>query len=495
MFGTHSKHVLNVGAPVVTSTWIKVKNSFANTAGLIVISAIVTLISVTACNDEAPQISDETRIAELARKVNSARAEVADMEQLVAEVKGLEDRLVMFSENMDQKDGRDRVTAILAVNPVKVLRIPDYIDETIVTGPLKLKLVEMKIAADWNESLRIMLGIENSWDLSIHRLNFRLHTLDGGGTATFVVSSPEEIVLEESVVPTEEIELVEPPSGANSLDKIAALEKLLEGLEKKKIKYDVLKKRKSGINAAFEALEQWRDSRPRPFNFLIDLPLRWPIGIPELKRVELEGNIISLYGDGTLDEVSPFLLEFHEHLKEWALPFTVNISPLLGDSIDGREMTVNRVGDRLLLEWEGFPVLDLPAAEISSVALDTESVYLLLSSETVTHEESLGDSWIPSPARAIKAINIRSGGVIWEISVEGDGPVTNIILDQEGRLIYAQGNTANILSTETGEKLGTVELKGHALEMVSGAWGRVSVYLRTSRNTFELTPLESGGEQ
>lgn len=425
------------------------------------------------------------RRKQLAGEIEKLRSEVGDFDAAEFDAQETENTARDLERKWSRFDPRRLADTIVGFQRVEVLQIPEKKEQTLKKGPLTIGFIETRIQGEWNELIGVASGIENTSELGLWRLDITLESISEETTMILVASYPADVEFGESPFSTEEASDLfgddeEVTELATAEADIESLEKELKELKEEKDRKAAFEKRKEEVDSAIRELDNWSNSREHPSDFLRDLPVRWPIGIPGLKHVSFYNGVLTFTTYGLLDEVSKFLLEFRNELSGIAGPFVLNFNPMI-KGLDGRNIESHRSDGEIVYEWKGLPVLELKVAETSSVAFDKDSAFIVVPIDASTPEKSFeGGEWSPSPAKCIRAVRLAGRETAWESDISGEWPVTNIVTDASGSILYGMGKSVFYLSPDTGETIKSVEIPGEAMEMAVGAWGRILVRIRKS---------------
>jgi|GEM_PF-5173446 len=438
----------------------------------------------------------EKQIQALSDKVIAARKEIAGLETLEGDVENLENRVNDIRNELEGQNARDRATGALAVHHVAVMEVPDILPDVRKVGPLKLGFISMRIRAPWEEAVAVVAELESYSELAIDSVELTPDTLSTDVTAIIAMTYAADISSGEAQISTEEITLpLGAPPHATPEYRVAELEKMLTTLQQLKMRRIALEKKRDALNGALDAYENWEKTKPRPSLFLKGLSARWPIGIPTLSKVVAHSGIITVYTNGQISEISPFLLEFLKEIKSLAAPFEINLNPLIGNMLDGRSLDLSERNGKVEFSWKELPVLDLPSSSVLSLARGRDKIYYVTPLRPATFEEGLKSrKWSPRPARSLRAVIIESREMAWEMPFSPPQEITNLIIEPKGRLVYGSGKSLYFLSPENGKTALSLPLEADALEIALGAWDRLIVRCRRGDGKEEWITITLPGE-
>lgn len=429
---------------------------------VIFILAAASIISCKGGKSAAP--SEEEKVLELSRRIMEMRKQVDSVKELESSVGAMEKEIISINENLKKRDPVAAAVNAISFAHVTVVQIPEILDSKRKISCVEFGYVGFRVAGLMDDLMNVFENIRSSSELEIETAEIAFGELPDLTTLSVIASYPTAIDIGESLVATSENSpTTEESQIATQEDKVKKLEKILNALSLELKKKDALEKRRKELEEALKVFENRQNDIPDMSHFIRNLPVRWPIGLPALKTIKIQQNVISIWTQGYLDEINPFILETYEELSKVASPAVLNFNPLI-PNIDGKNLEEKLENGKIILSWKGLPVYSTPAEDVLTMVKTTNTIYIITPQEKISGEKRAP----ASPVRSIRAVAVVSRATLWEKFLNG-ARISNIILNSSGGLLYADAEKIFCLNAETGEKLGETALQGRILELAVGA--------------------------
>lgn len=406
----------------------------------------------------------------MSSQIMEARKQAEGIRELESAVATMEEELIAINAQLKKQDPASVAVNAISFAHVTVVQVPEILDYKLKTPYLEFGYVTFRVAGLMDDLINVYENVLSSSDLKMETAEITFGELPELTTLSVIASYPTSILVGESPLTTAENQLTTVESSiATQEDKIKRLEKILGALSFELKKKDKLEKRRSELENALKAFELWQEETPNLSRFIRNLPVRWPIGLPAIKSVKIQQNIISIWTQGYLDEINPFILETYEELAKSASPAILNFNPMLAN-LNGKNLEEKRENGKIVLSLKGLPVYTIQADDVLSMVRTPNMIYILTPQEKNSESRETANAAVHS----IRAVALISRAKLWEKILNG-AQITNIVLNSTGGLLYASGEKVFCLNAETGDELGRTAIDGEAQELALGASDKLIV--------------------
>lgn len=440
------------------------KNTFAESAIFFVMAFVAMIMVSLSCKDRRTTTQgEEELILELSGKIIEVRKQAEGIKELEIAVATMEEELTTINEELKKRDPASAAVNAISFSHVTVLQVPEILDFKNKTPYLELGYVSFRVAGLIDDLITVFENVRSSSEIKMETAEISFSDLPELTTLSVIASYPISITIGENQATTAKSPVVtEEAATVTEENKIKKLEKILSALSSEVKKKEKLEKRREELENALKNFEVWREETPQLSHFIRKLPIRWPVGLPPIKSVKIQQNVISIWTQGYLEEITPFILETYEELSKSAYPALLNFNPMI-PNLESKNLEERKENDRIILSWKGLPVYSIQSDEVLTMVRGGNNIYI------VTPEGKAGDKKTSSSlVRSIRAVAIVSRAKLWE-KILGGARTTNILLNSSGGLLYAVGERVFCLNAETGEELGIIAISGKALEIALGA--------------------------